>query len=76
MNRTVLKEAASSLWGPMYRTHLARACKVHLRTAMRWDRGESPVPQTTWDVLVKLLAKRKEAIDKVLTKIPAAPAGE
>jgi hypothetical protein len=72
MNRTTLKAAGQALWGPHYRSELARACKVHLRTAMRWDRGETPIPQATWDRLAALLKARKEQIDKVLARVPAA----
>jgi hypothetical protein len=57
------------LWLWDYRSELARACKVHLRTAMRWDRGESPIPEEVWNVLTKLLIKRKELIDKVVGKM-------
>lgn len=71
MNRTTLKAAGEALWGPHYRSELARACDVHLRTAMRWDRGESDIPQSTWEVLADLLLERKKEIDKVLKKIPA-----
>jgi len=71
MNRTTLKAAGEALWGPHYRSELARACSVHLRTAMRWDRGESDIPQSTWEVLADLLLERKKQIDKVLKKIPA-----
>jgi len=69
MNRSVLKAAGEALWGPHYRSELARACKVHLRTAMRWDRGESPVPEEVLVVLTKLLLKRKELIDKLVGKL-------
>ena len=72
MNRTILKTACTALWGPNYRSELARSLDVHLRTAMRWDRGESAIPQTTWDAISKLLEERQKEIDKVLPKIPTA----
>lgn len=71
MNRTVLRAACQALWGPNYRSELARNLNVHLRTAMRWDRGESAIPQTTWEALADMLITRKKEIDKVLEKIPA-----
>jgi len=69
MNRSTLTAAGEALWGPHYRSELARACKVHLRTAMRWDRGESQIPEEVWIVLTKLLIKRKDQIDKLLGKM-------
>ena len=73
-HRTLLKAACMALWGPNYRSELARQLDVHLRTAMRWDRGESAIPQTAWDALSKLLAERQREIDKVLPKIPTGEA--
>ena len=73
-HRTLLKAACMALWGPNYRSELARNLDVHLRTAMRWDRGESGVPQSAWDALFKLLEERQKEIDKVLSKIPTGDA--
>ena len=66
----ILKTACMALWGPNYRSEMARSLDVHLRTAMRWDRGESAIPQTTWDALIKLLETRQKEIDAVLPEIP------
>jgi hypothetical protein len=71
MNRTILKTACMALWGPNYRSELARHLNVHLRTAMRWDRGESAIPDKAWVSLARLLKARQMEIDKVLPKIPA-----
>jgi hypothetical protein len=48
---------------------MARALDVHLRTAMRWDRGETPVPEEVWVSLVAMLRERKKAIDGVIVKV-------
>ena len=64
-----LRAAGEVLWGPQYRSEMARALDVHLRTAMRWDRGETPVPEEVWVSLVAMLRERKKAIDGVIVKV-------
>jgi hypothetical protein len=68
-NLKTMQAAARALWGPHYRSELARALGVHLRTAMRWDRAERPVPDKVFEQLAKLLAERKVEIDKVLARM-------
>jgi hypothetical protein len=70
MNRTMLKAAGEALWGPHYRSEMARHLDVALRTVMRWDNGDSNIPQTAWEKLAALLRRRKTEIDKVLSKLP------
>ncbi len=69
MNRTTLKAAGEALWGPQYRSEMARQLDVHLRTVMRWDRGETSIPEIAGARLSQLLVKRKAEIDKVLAKL-------
>ncbi len=45
MNRTVLKAAGEALWGAQYRSEMARQLDVHLGMVMRWDAGETAIPQ-------------------------------
>lgn len=70
MNRSTLKAAGEALWGPQYRSEMARQLDVHLRTVMRWDRGETSIPEAAGARLSQLLVKRKGEIDKVLAKLP------
>lgn len=69
MNRTTLKAAGEALWGPQYRSEMARQLGKHLRTVMRWDKGETAIPPEAEDKLVKLLHRRKVEIDRVLIKL-------
>jgi hypothetical protein len=69
MNRSTLKAAGEALWGPQYRSEMARQLDVHLRTVMRWDSGETSIPPSAWARLGKLLRERKHRIDQVLGKI-------
>jgi hypothetical protein len=69
MNRTTLKAAGDALWGPQYRSEMARQLSVSLRTAMRLDSGERPVPDATLRRLAELLVLRKWEIDKMLDQL-------
>jgi hypothetical protein len=40
----MLKQADEALWGPQYRSEMARQLDVHLRTVMHWDNGETAIP--------------------------------
>jgi len=68
-NKAMLKQAGEALWGPQYRSEMARQLDVHLRTVMRWDSGETRIPAFAWERLGKLLKVRKACIDKVLARI-------
>ena len=70
MNRTVLKAAATALWGPRYLSQMARELDVHVRTATRWETGDSPVPQYAWERLAKKISERKAVLEQVLAKLP------
>jgi hypothetical protein len=71
MNRTTFKAACSALWGPQYRSEAARQLKVHLRTVMRWDSGESRVSQSADHKLVVLLKARQLEIAKLVCRLAA-----
>jgi hypothetical protein len=49
---------------------MARQLGVQLRTAMRWDRGETAVPDLMLARLSKLLQLRQLEIAKVLEQMP------
>jgi len=66
----LMQAAATALWGPQYRSEMARQLGVHLRTAMRWNRAESPVPDAILARLSKLLMLRRVEIDKVMEQLP------
>jgi hypothetical protein len=70
MNRTTFKATCTALWGPQYRSEAARQLKVHLRTVMRWDTGDTKViPQAVADRLAVLLKARQAQIVMLLGKL-------
>jgi hypothetical protein len=71
MNRTTFKAACAALWGPQYRSEAARQLKVHLRTVMRWDNGDTKIPRSVGCRLGKLLVQRQAEIGKLLSKLAA-----
>jgi hypothetical protein len=66
----LMQAAATALWGPQYRSEMARQLGVQLRTAMSWDRAERPVPDIMLARLSKLLQMRQLEISKVLENMP------
>jgi hypothetical protein len=71
MNRALFKAACTALFGPQYRSEAARQLKVHLRTVMRWDNGDTKIPRTVGCRLGKLLVQRQAEIGKLLSKLAA-----
>ena len=69
MNRSTLKQAGEALWGPQYKSEMARQLAVALRTVMRWDAGETAIPSSAAERLGKLLRERQARIAQVLAKI-------
>jgi hypothetical protein len=69
-NQRLFKAAGTALWGPYYRSELARALGNGLRTVMRWDSGERRVPDEALERLSVLLQLRKVEIEKVLEQMP------
>lgn len=65
MNRTLLKAVGQALYGPQYNSEMARQLRVHLRTFMRWQRGERAIPDYLSDKLIELLRKRQQVISRV-----------
>jgi hypothetical protein len=47
VSQKMLKAAGETLWGPQYRSEMARQLGLHLRTMMRWDAGERQVSEAT-----------------------------
>lgn len=76
VSQKLLKKAGEALWGPQYRSEMARVLGIHLRTLMRYDAGERDVPQEILAKLAALLAKRRGHLDKVQVEIDAAVKGE
>jgi len=67
MNRiTLFKRACEALWGPQYRSEGARHLNVSLRTMMRYDAGDSPIPEEIVRTLVTMLNDRMDEIDNLL----------
>ena len=69
MNRATLKAAGEALWGPQYKSEMARQLDVALRTVMRWDAGETTIPASALERLAQLLKERRSRIDALLRKI-------
>ena len=70
MNRIGLfKRACEALWGPQYRSEGARQLVVSLRTMMRYDAGESPIPEETMVKLTKPLEERNDEIEKFAARM-------
>jgi hypothetical protein len=69
--RSMLKQAGELLFGPQYRSELARQLGVHLRTVMRWDAGETTIPASALARLAQLLKERRGRIDALLHRIEA-----
>jgi hypothetical protein len=65
MTRTMLKAVGQALYGPQYNSEMARQLRVHLRTFMRWQRGERAIPDHLNDKLMKLLTERQQEISRV-----------
>jgi hypothetical protein len=67
-----LKQAGEALWGPRYKSEMARQLDVHLRTVMRYDAGERMAPPQVLDQLYGLLIKRQADIRKLVGKLSDA----
>lgn len=62
----LFKQMMAALYGRDYRSEAARQLGVHLRTLMRWDSGERPVPDAKLHILSVLLRHRRRHIDRLL----------
>ena len=69
MTRTILKQAGEALWGIQYKSEMARQLRVHLRTVMRWDAGETAIPASAGRRLAELLEERQARIGLVLNRL-------
>jgi hypothetical protein len=66
VNRIALfKRASAALWGARYRSDGARQLGISLRTMMRYDAGESPIPDEIMDKLTEFLNSRSDAMNRV-----------
>lgn len=68
-SQKLLQAAGTVLWGPQYRSEMARQLGRNLRTVMRWDSGERPVPKGVLCRLVDLLAHQRSASEKLQAKL-------
>jgi hypothetical protein len=71
MSQKLLRAAGIVLWGPQYRSEMARQLGRNLRTVMRWDSGERPVPKDALYRLADLLAHQRVASEKLQAKLIA-----
>jgi transcriptional regulator with XRE-family HTH domain len=69
MSQKLLQAAGTALWGPQYRSEMARQLGRNLRTVMRWDSGERPVPKDALARLADLLKIRAVEIIEVRRKL-------
>ncbi|UYN96576.1 MAG: hypothetical protein KIT25_06485 [Enhydrobacter sp.] len=70
MNRlTLFKRVCMALWGPQYRSEGARQLDISLRTMMRYDAGESPVPEEIMDKLTSILERRTREINELTDRM-------
>lgn len=66
----LFKKACAALWGEYYRSEAARQLDAGLRTVMRWDAGERPVPEEKMQRLMELLIERQTEIAKLTGQMP------
>ena len=65
----MLKQVGEALSSPQHKSEMARQLDVHLRTVMRWDKGETAFPEHAGAKIGKLLHQRQREIDRLLAKI-------
>jgi predicted transcriptional regulator len=65
----LFQRACEALWGSRYRSDGARALGVSLRTMMRYDAGESPIPDEITGKLADLLDERNDQIEKIAARM-------
>jgi len=70
MNRSVFQQIGRLLWGPRWRSEMARELSVVRATVMRWDAGTVAVPMSAWKKLGKLLRTRRAQIEHYIDKLP------
>ena len=78
LNRKLFQKAARALYGTVYQSYLARDLGIHVRTCVRYDQGDRPVPGYILDRMVVLLALRYDEINntmKALVEHRAATGG-
>ena len=70
MTRSVFQQIGRVLWGPRWRSEMARELGVVRATVMRWDVGTVSVPLSAWKKLGKLLRARRLQLDHYIDKLP------
>lgn len=60
-----LSKAGSALYGSRWQSEMARELGVSDRTVRRWVSGDSPVPDTAYDALRRLVAERVALLRKL-----------
>ena len=63
------RAACELLWGPQYRSEAARQLKISLRTLMRYNAGESPIPEGIVRRLHTLLNDRSAMLDNMMEEL-------
>jgi len=63
--------AGRALFGPLYKTPLARALGNEPRTVRRWADGSFPIADGVGDDLINLLRERRIEIEAVLATLSA-----
>ena len=59
MSQQLFQSACAAMWGPQYRSEAARRLGVSLRSVMRYDAAETPVPTKILSDLASLLDLRR-----------------
>jgi hypothetical protein len=65
----LFKAVCKTMWGPRYRSEAARRLGISLRTMMRYDAGESPIPDDVLGRLFHLFDDHIGKHDELLQKL-------
>lgn len=65
----LFQRACGALWGSRYRSDGARELDISLRTMMRYDAGETAIPEEIMGKLADLLNFRNDEIEKIATRM-------
>jgi hypothetical protein len=61
----MFKRACVALWGSRYRSDGARYLGISLRTMMRYDAGESPIPNEIMGKVTEFLNERSNVLNRM-----------
>jgi hypothetical protein len=65
----LFKAVCKTLWGSQYRSEAALQLKISLRTMMRYDAGESPIPKDVVERLNQRLTDRADELESLSEKM-------